>query len=601
MTAVNHRIAEYLDYYTSLTNPQFAVLINGRWGSGKTWFIKDYFQDDQTKKFLYVSLFGAASTSEIAERIFVAMHPILTSRGVAIAGRLVKGVVKATFSVNMNEDKDSELKITPELPSIADTSDLVREKSSIGNRVLILDDLERCSVGGKELWGYINRFVEHEGSRVIILSSESEVDDSDYRRIKEKSVGMTLSLQPDVAATFTTLLETDKGTAATESLEIHQSRILQIFSASTYQNLRLLRFAIRDYRRVFSETPTELQRRREVEEYLINTTMILAIETYSGSIKAEQITDLFGAWVRATSSHSTTDPEESHLAAIIEKYESTTGTLGWTAELEWWSAFFSSGIVDTQTLHETLSKRFKDAKGEPDWLKLASYTWLSDQTFSCLLKTTEEQLTAEKFDSVGPILHITAVQLWASANNLSQHNADDIRTAAKQAIDRLAPEELFEGQTEHGEFFEMTGHAGIGYASTKHPHFVELLSYVQSARDELANSHARLIANNALKAVAIGGSAFEGEIIENSSRLHKAALRKPILSFIDAEKFAAIVSQHSMGERKQALYALHNRLRKHMPEEASWAQEVVGHLKKGEPSLQRLMTRKYLESILTET
>ena len=38
----NKNLIDYLDFYASINNPQFAVLINGKWGSGKTFFIKEW-------------------------------------------------------------------------------------------------------------------------------------------------------------------------------------------------------------------------------------------------------------------------------------------------------------------------------------------------------------------------------------------------------------------------------------------------------------------------------------------------------------------------------------------------------------------------------
>ena len=38
----NKHIKEFLNYYIELPNPQYAVLLKGKWGSGKTHFINEY-------------------------------------------------------------------------------------------------------------------------------------------------------------------------------------------------------------------------------------------------------------------------------------------------------------------------------------------------------------------------------------------------------------------------------------------------------------------------------------------------------------------------------------------------------------------------------
>ncbi|MFH1136639.1 MAG: P-loop NTPase fold protein, partial [Pseudomonadota bacterium] len=40
MSSSNQHVIEFLKYYCSLSFPQYAILIKGEWGCGKTWFIK---------------------------------------------------------------------------------------------------------------------------------------------------------------------------------------------------------------------------------------------------------------------------------------------------------------------------------------------------------------------------------------------------------------------------------------------------------------------------------------------------------------------------------------------------------------------------------
>ena len=49
----NEHIEDYLDYYCNLDqSPEYAILLKGAWGSGKTWFIKKYCEklEDNDKK-----------------------------------------------------------------------------------------------------------------------------------------------------------------------------------------------------------------------------------------------------------------------------------------------------------------------------------------------------------------------------------------------------------------------------------------------------------------------------------------------------------------------------------------------------------------------
>ena len=41
----NEHFTTYLDWYLDIENPEFAVMIKGEWGSGKSYFIKKYIEN----------------------------------------------------------------------------------------------------------------------------------------------------------------------------------------------------------------------------------------------------------------------------------------------------------------------------------------------------------------------------------------------------------------------------------------------------------------------------------------------------------------------------------------------------------------------------
>ena len=88
----NKHIEDYLDYYfDGKKDFQYALLLNGAWGSGKTWFVKKYLEkkEDQGRQICYVSLNGLSKTSDIDESIFKSIHPILGSKGARLGCVLI--------------------------------------------------------------------------------------------------------------------------------------------------------------------------------------------------------------------------------------------------------------------------------------------------------------------------------------------------------------------------------------------------------------------------------------------------------------------------------------------------------------------------------
>ncbi|WP_298146190.1 P-loop NTPase fold protein [uncultured Acinetobacter sp.] len=150
----NQHIEEYLDYYfDGEKNFEYAVLLNGAWGSGKTWFVKKYLEkkQDGKRKICYVSLNGIAKISMIDEAIFKSIHPILGSKGAKLVGQLGKGLLKATLKVDLDGDSKPDVSVNATLPSLNLPDYLQIDEKFI----LVFDDLERCELKKEEVLGYI--------------------------------------------------------------------------------------------------------------------------------------------------------------------------------------------------------------------------------------------------------------------------------------------------------------------------------------------------------------------------------------------------------------------------------------------------------------
>ena len=150
----NKHITEYLHYYLGLKNePEYAILLRGKWGSGKSWYINDFISKSNTE-FIYVSLNGVTSFKEIEDSFFQQLHPVLASKGMKIAGKFLKGLLKTTIKVDLDNDNQSDATITSSIPNDIELPSYFK---NIQDRVLIFDDLERCSIEIENILGYIIR------------------------------------------------------------------------------------------------------------------------------------------------------------------------------------------------------------------------------------------------------------------------------------------------------------------------------------------------------------------------------------------------------------------------------------------------------------
>ena len=95
MSNSNKHIEDFLDYYLEHeTSPDYAVLITGCWGSGKTYFVKkylakgvpeernifnnfDWLAECEKYAVVYISLFGVQNQKEIERKIQNICFPYL--------------------------------------------------------------------------------------------------------------------------------------------------------------------------------------------------------------------------------------------------------------------------------------------------------------------------------------------------------------------------------------------------------------------------------------------------------------------------------------------------------------------------------------------
>src|SRR5258708_4230084 len=96
-TDKNRHVKDYLHYYISLPHsPHYAVMINGPWGIGKTYLVKEFLRQffEQDKKYVYVSLFGLSTIDEIDAALFQAIYPALGWPTTKLGARIGKTLLR---------------------------------------------------------------------------------------------------------------------------------------------------------------------------------------------------------------------------------------------------------------------------------------------------------------------------------------------------------------------------------------------------------------------------------------------------------------------------------------------------------------------------
>ncbi len=317
--------ADYTDY---------AIMINGEWGSGKTYFwnhkVRNKIESMQIngKQYttIYMSLYGISNLEDISKKIFIEttqlmdknLRKYMNSHGQTSIPEYAKtGLDMANFfGVTQNGDKIDYAKFF-----------------STDDKILCFDDLERANVDVIDILGYINNFVEHDHIKTIIICNEKELSTkiknsnvemktfiatylldkegaltktdkpmveqikdkieyvfdkaNEYERIKEKLIGETFEYAPEFNYIINGLLmRYENSPELIRFLRENTGLIISTFNKSGTRNLRILKHALNDFRKIFEMVSKNYP---NTSNRVLQTMLIFTIAV-SFEIKAGKIT-----------------------------------------------------------------------------------------------------------------------------------------------------------------------------------------------------------------------------------------------------------------------------------------------------------------------
>ena len=320
--------ADYTDY---------AIMINGEWGSGKTHFwnnkIRNKIESLQLngKRYttIYMSLYGISNLEDISKKIFMEttqlmdknLRKFMTSKGQETIPEYAKtGIDMANFfGVTQSSNK-------------LDYTDFF----ATDDKVLCFDDLERANVDVIDILGYINNFVEHDHIKTIIICNEKElatklkssnlemktfiatylldkqnelnksdkpmvekIQDkiehvfdkaNDYERIKEKLIGETFEYAPKFDYIINgILMRYENNKDLIRFLRANTKLIINTFHRSGTRNLRILKHALNDFKKVYEMVnKTYPNTNNRVMQTMLIFTIAVSFEIKAGKITKEK-------------------------------------------------------------------------------------------------------------------------------------------------------------------------------------------------------------------------------------------------------------------------------------------------------------------------
>ena len=288
MEELNQLVVDYLRQ----ENTDFAIMINGEWGCGKTYYIAHKLSDiiksiDRSGGEEYtpaiISLYGVSSSEDFYCKVFLGLNKWAKSKWFGMASTAVSFVAGVYGADTKKEDL---AKLVP-----------VRN-----NTVLLFDDMERiCTdkISYKEILGLINSYAEEEHRKVIVVCNEAEIykksgvslNEKEYRLYKEKTIRFTYNFYVYAEEVFDSLLSQVVDGNYRSFLASERGIILHLFQLGGKCNYRTLKFIFDILAGIYSVAIEQETYREKLIRNLIVSLMIYAME-YKNSIPVEQLKSL---------------------------------------------------------------------------------------------------------------------------------------------------------------------------------------------------------------------------------------------------------------------------------------------------------------------
>lgn len=492
-------ISTYLrDWINSESKFHFAVLIEGKWGSGKTYYIKEFLKERglTDRKIIYISMFGVTSSSELQKSL---LYASLSKKEKAIQQGL--GVAGSIFNGALSFGSGGILSGSVSLEKAAEqiNSAIFKSSESLNKSVIVIDDLERCSFDAGELLGIMNSHVEHGDARVIIIANTEEIKDGRFKEFKEKVIGQTFEVEQNTREVIRNFISDISEERERFAILENIDPLIEIYEKSGIKNLRAIRQFIWLLRGLLIKLTEENLSSNEIVKRVIRDYFIFYIEfklnldkrvgvlTLENMLPEVELADSDSMYLYI---HPAQDGENATpLQMVSEKYELLYGIHS-VISIKQWVNILKSGIVDAHWINGDIERYRGNASEKwPSWRRL--WHWYAEdfsekesRKFSEDIEDMLSGFSDGRYKNPLEFMHAAGVAIDLSRNSLIDIDCKDLIISLKGCIDNYIIPEITEEYYKAIFWGFETGYEGLGYAAKDSQEFKDLVKHIKHRANE---------------------------------------------------------------------------------------------------------------------
>jgi hypothetical protein len=571
----NSAAKRVIENYLQQKAPGYALLVDAPWGSGKTHLIKQVTNCEADPTRLYVTLFDVDSSATFEWALVRAVNPWAESSKASYGKRLKEFV--SNIQILGNSVDFTKVNLTEVvLRGLPET--------------LIFDDIERCNLEHKQLSGLINRFVEHQKKRVILIANtEQHKEKGAFNASREKLIGQTITLRPELDAAMVAVWGRIRKGQGRTALQARQELIAKTFNEAGHQNLRLLSRALRDTAAMLDSLTSEMLTFHKALDYLISTFIALHMAYHGGRLSKQDMLDR-AKYRSVFGSKSEKSEEEVDRLAALQADHPDCGIETHSEQIlpvNLGFALIVEGYASTADIAKELrsTHQFTTPAEKPDWVRLWQWTDEPVGELEAVIQRLTVRLKNFRVTEPGEILQLyAAFKFVARRNGIGMTESEVagffrkyIRSLARQGkIPARVPGSPGEGRT-YGYRDESGTCSYGGFAFEVSKSDRRIIDLMKARQDDALAEKMPEYATALLDELAIDFSAFTNRFEYTSEGVNYSNI--PILHYLDIDDTAKIFLERfskSKEDAKAMLKILEKRRAKHrkdMKEEWDWIDE----------------------------